>query len=174
MRKNIVGLANMYFSFRKNGSEGIKLVMAGKEFENREELNDLGWQKVVEKSKYKDDIVFTGYVSDDELMELYRNASACVFPSKYEGFGLPVLEAMDLGAPVIAFNNSSIPEVAGDAAVLCKNEREFVSGIEKVVTDKHFKEEIIKRGYKQVNKFTWEKTAKETLDVLERTVKTQD
>jgi len=167
LRKNIVGLAKIFFEYKIINKSNIKLVMAGKEFENRQELIDLGWYDAIKDSKYKKDIIHTGYVDDNELNALYKNAKAFVFPSLYEGFGLPVLEAMALGAPVVAFNNSSIPEVAGDAAVLCKNEKEFVEGIKKIVDDKKFTQSLIKKGYKQVKKYSWEKTAKETLKVIE-------
>ena len=72
-----------------------------------------------------------------------------------------------MGAPVVAFNNSSIPEVAGDAAILCSNDKEFEAGIEKIIKDEKYRKSLIQKGYKQVQKFSWEKTAKETLKVIE-------
>lgn len=167
MRKNIKGLAKIFFEYKEKNDSDIKLVLAGKEFDNKQELNDLGWFEVINKSKYKKDIIYAGYVDDNELNALYKNSKAFVFPSLYEGFGLPVLEAMAMGAPVVAFDNSSIPEVAGDAAILCSNDKEFEAGIEKIVNDSKFRKSLIEKGYKQVQKFSWEKTAKETLKVIE-------
>ena len=139
----------------------------GKEFKNERELYDLGWYRTVESSKFVKDIIITGYVEDEELVEYYKHAKAFVFSSMYEGFGLPVLEAMAMGAPVVVFNNSSIPEVAGDAAVLCNNDKEFVDGIAKIINDEKFRKLLVHKGYNQVKKFSWEKTAKETLKVIE-------
>ena len=167
VRKNIKGLAKIFFEYKEKNDSDIKLVLAGKEFDNKQELNDLGWFEVINKSKYKKDIIYAGYVDDNELNALYKNSKAFVFPSLYEGFGLPVLEAMAMGAPVVAFDNSSIPEVAGDAAILCSNDKEFEAGIEKIVNDSKFRKSLIEKGYKQVHKFSWEKTAKETLKVIE-------
>ena len=167
MRKNIVGLANIFFEYKTNSNSDIKLLMIGKEFDNKEELTDLGWFDAIKESKYREDIICSGYVDDVELSCLYKNAGAFVFPSLYEGFGLPVLEAMAHGTPVVAFNNSSIPEVAGDAAVLCKNDKEFVTGIEKIMSNEKFRKSLIKKGHKQVMKFSWEKTAKQTIKVIE-------
>ena len=141
--------------------------MAGKEFDNKRELTDLGWFDTLKDIKYKEDIIYAGYVDDSVLNALYKNAKVFAFPSLYEGFGLPVLEAMAAGTPVVAFNNSSIPEVAGDAAVLCKNHKEFVAGIEKIIDNEIFRKSLIQKGYKQAVKFSWEKTAKQTLKVLE-------
>jgi glycosyltransferase involved in cell wall biosynthesis len=167
LRKNIVGLAKIFFEYKAKNNNDTKLVLAGKEFDNKRELTDLGWFDAIKESKYRQDIICSGYVDDVELSCLYKNAGAFVFPSLYEGFGLPVLEAMAAGTPVVAFNNSSIPEVAGDAAVLCKNDKEFVAGIEKIIDNEIFRKALIKKGYKQAVKFSWEKTAKQTLEVLE-------
>jgi glycosyltransferase involved in cell wall biosynthesis len=168
LRKNILGLAKMFFDIKKDIKyKNLKLVMAGKEFNNKAELIDLGWYELVKNNKYKKDIIFTGYVDDKELNYLYNNTKVFVFPSLYEGFGLPVLEAMNMGAPVVAFNNSSIPEVAGDAAILCESEVEFEAGIKKLLDDKKFRKSLIDKGYRQVKKFSWEKTAKETIKAIE-------
>ena len=167
MRKNIVGLAKIFFEYKAKNKNDTKLVLAGKEFDNIKEATDLGWLDAIKDSKYKGDIIYPGYVDDSVLNALYKNAKVFAFPSLYEGFGLPVLEAMAAGTPVVAFNNSSIPEVAGDAAVLCKNYKEFVTGIEKIIDNEIFRKSLIQKGYKQAVKFSWDKTAKQTLEVLE-------
>jgi glycosyltransferase involved in cell wall biosynthesis len=167
LRKNIVGLAKIFFEYKAKNNNDTKLVLAGKEFNNKRELTDLGWFDTIKDSKYKEDIIYAGYVDDSVLNALYKNAKVFAFPSLYEGFGLPVLEAMAAGTPVVAFNNSSIPEVAGDAAFLCKNDKEFVAGIEKIIDNEIFRKSLIQKGYKQAVKFSWEKTAKQTLEVLE-------
>ena len=100
---------------------------------------------------------------------LYKNALCFVLPSLYEGFGLPVLEAMKNGCPVLISNVSSLPEVGGDAALYFNPEdtNDITKKLEKVIDDKNLREDLIKKGYEQVKKFSWEKTAKDTLKALE-------
>ncbi len=167
LRKNIVVLAKMFLELKELGNTDLKLVMIGKEFSNTQELTDLGWYRAVSGNAYEKDIIFPGYVNDEELMQLYALAEVFVFPSLYEGFGLPVLEAMKAGCPVVAFNNSSIFEVAGSAAILASNNEEFMASIELLLHDKTKRNQLIKAGYSQIKKFSWKKTATETLNVLE-------
>jgi len=141
----------------------IQLVLAGK----------LGWDQDIKKmmGKRPKDIIFTGFIDrEHELSSLYSSASCFVFPSLYEGFGLPILEAMVCGCPVVTSNISSMPEVAGDAAVLVEPlEVESIShGIVKAIKEK---DALVKKGFEQIDKFSWEKTAKETLRVYKQAVK---
>ena len=142
----------------------LKLVIAGKRGwmyeEIFEKVKDLGLEK---------EVVFTGYVSDKDLPSLYKGAECFVLVSLYEGFGLPVLEALSYGVPVVVSNISSLPEVAGDAGVLVNphNVKDIVRGINKALNyDKTKRQEMIKKGLEQVKKFSWEKCARETLEVL--------
>lgn len=118
-------------------------------------------------------VEFVDFVSDSELPSLYKNAKCFVLPSLYEGFGLPVLEAMQNGCPVIISNVSSLPEAGGDAALYVNPEDvdDIASKIDNVLSDSELRLEMIKKGYDQVKKFSWEKTAKETLEVLEKIAK---
>jgi glycosyltransferase involved in cell wall biosynthesis len=141
--------------------------MMGKEFKNQTELYDIGWYKNIVKSKFSQDIIMPGYVNDDQLIEYYKNAKVFVFPSLYEGFGLPVLESMSLGAPVVAFKNSSITEIAENAALLCKDNEEFIGAVKRLLENNKLRKSLIEKGYKQARKFSWEKTAKQTLEVIE-------
>ena len=140
----------------------MQLVLAGK----------FGWDQEIRKmmgSRPKD-IIFTGYIDrEHELSSLYSSASCFVFPSLYEGFGLPILEAMVCGCPVVTSNISSMPEVAGDAAILVEPlEVENIShGIVKAIKEK---DALVKKGFEQIDKFSWEKTAKETLKVYKQAV----
>jgi len=117
-------------------------------------------------------VIFTGYVSREELSSLYSGASCFVFPSLYEGFGLPILEAMKCGCPVVTSNLSSMPEVAGEAGILVNplDVKDIVRGIEMVIRDKATGERLRKKGFEQVKKFSWEKTAKETLRVYHEVI----
>ncbi|MBW4668615.1 MAG: glycosyltransferase family 4 protein [Cyanomargarita calcarea GSE-NOS-MK-12-04C] len=106
-------------------------------------------------------------VLSDELVALfYSRADVFVYPSHYEGFGLPVLEAMTLGAPVVTSNTSSIPEVAGDASILIdpNDPMQLAEGILKVISDRQLRQELINKGKERAKLFSWERTAKETLN----------
>ena len=124
---------------------------------------------VGEKIQSYQDIINIGFVLDEDLARLYSGVSVFVFPSFYEGFGLPVLEAMACGAPVVCSNTSSLPEIAGKAAVYVNpNSKEsIVEGVKKVLMDKKFAQELSKQSVNQASQFSWEKTARETLRVYE-------
>jgi len=117
----------------------------------------------------REKVIITGYVAREDLPPLYSGAEVFVYPSLYEGFGLPVLEAMQCGCPVIASNNSSIPEVTGDAALLLddpKNENEMLKAINKVLTDASLRRELCKKGLNRSKMFDWDKTAEIMMDVI--------
>jgi glycosyltransferase involved in cell wall biosynthesis len=110
-------------------------------------------------------VLFTDYVEDEDLPELYRGALLLVFPSLYEGFGLPILEAMASGVPVIASNTSSMPEVAGDAALLidARSPDAIAEGISQVLRDEQLRNTLTRRGLARSQGFTWERVAQKTL-----------
>ncbi len=114
-------------------------------------------------------VKFLDFVPEDDLPVFYKNALCFVLPSLYEGFGLPILEAMANGCPVVTSNVSSLPEAGGDAALYVNPEDvdDITQKIKLVLENKKLREELIEKGYKQVKKFSWEKTAIETLKVLE-------
>ncbi len=107
------------------------------------------------------------YVDDFQLAYLYKQAQALVFPSQYEGFGLPILEAFSCGCPVIASRNSSLTEVGGEAAVYFeeKNAHSIASSVTSVLKDGFLRDQLIQKGYSQLKKFSWQQTAKDTLQV---------
>ncbi len=124
----------------------------------------------VERSGIKDAVHFLDYVPDADLPALFAACDAFVFPSLYEGFGLPPLEAMACGAPVICSNTSSLPEVVGDAALLV-NPRDvgaLAAAIERVITDAALRAEMHARGLANAARFSWEQAARETIAVYER------
>jgi len=124
-------------------------------------------RQAVMKSRVEPLVRFLGFVPFETLRCFYESASAFVFPSRYEGFGLPPLEAMACGTPVITSNVSSLPEVVGDAAVLVNPENVFdiARGIREVLLDETLRAELIRRGHAQAARFSWERTAREALDI---------
>ena len=114
-----------------------------------------------------------GFVDDDLLAALYRGCSMLAFPSRHEGFGLPVLEAMSYGAPVVASNAAAIPEVGGDAVcyVSAEDADQLTAAILHVAGDPVYAGELRQRGLKRAKEFTWERTAEQTLAAIERTLK---
>jgi len=139
-----------------------------------------GWdfQKVddlITSLELTDRVHTLGYVSDEELHALYAKASLFIYPSLFEGFGLPVLEAMASGCPVITSNISSLPEVAGDAALLVDphNITEVTSAIEAVCKDQRFADELRQRGVERAAQFSWKKCAEQTSLIYKSLVSTQ-
>jgi glycosyltransferase involved in cell wall biosynthesis len=112
---------------------------------------------------------FLGFVPFDTLRCFYESAAAFVFPSRHEGFGLPPLEAMACGTPVVTSNVSSLPEVAGDAAMLVNpgNVFDIARGIREVLTDEPLRAELIRRGRAQAARFSWERSAREVLEIYQ-------
>jgi glycosyltransferase involved in cell wall biosynthesis len=129
--------------------------------------------KKIEKEKFKrlniTNKVYQYSVNDDILTYLYKKAMVFVFPSLYEGFGIPILEAFSCGCPVLASHTSSLPEVAGDAAIYFDptNKLSILSSIQKVIYDDNLRNQLIYKGYQRVKKFTCEKTAEKTKSLYE-------
>lgn len=157
--KNIEGLLTTFQQLIKVRPH-LNLVIVGKDdyFFNR-------IKKEVKLKSLEKNIVFTGFVTDHDLPHLYKGASLYVFPSFCEGFGLPALEACFYGVPVIASDNSSLPEVLGNAAVYFNpyNSEEMFDKIQYVLDNPAVSQQLIERGYKQIKLFSWEKMAKITL-----------
>ncbi len=158
-RKNLITLVR---AFAALDDPGLKLVIAGKK----------GWMyqdlfAIVEKLGLTSRVIFTGFVSDTDLPALYSAAQVFVYPSLYEGFGLPILEAMQCGTPVITTNVSSLPEVSGDAALLVApdNVRELSAAMRRILAEPGLREELRGRGFKRSQCFSWRKTAELTADV---------
>src|SRR6185436_5102416 len=124
-------------------------------------------RQTVIKSRVENLVRFLGFVPFETLRCFYQTAAAFVFPSRYEGFGLPPLEAMACGTPVVTSNVSSLPEVVGDAAVLVNPENVFdiARGVRDVLLDDAAREELIRRGRAQASRFSWERTARQVLDI---------
>lgn len=124
------------------------------------------------KLRLPKDVILTGFLSRKEMLTLFSQATAFVYPSLYEGFGLPILEAFTLGVPVVTSDVSSMPEVAGKAAVLVnpKSEKLIAEGIIKILDSDGLRKEMMKAGKKRAGLFSWEKAARETIEVYKKTV----
>ena len=164
--KNVESLVEAFSRLPGGLREGYDLVLAG-DFRRRIDLLELVRQTGIARQT-----VLTGVVSDERLIELYQRASLFVFPSRYEGFGLPVLEAMACGCPVISSSASSLPEVAGDAAILVEpsDVDGFTRQMERVLTDRALWTDLRERGLARAVQFSWDRTAKETVEVYCRVV----
>jgi len=163
--KNRAALLKAYAGLRKRGLEQ-KLVVAGQRAWKYED--DLA---LVEELGLEGKVLFTGYVPPEEMPALYNAAELFVFPSLYEGFGLPVIEAMACGVPVVASNLSAIPEVAGEAALLVdpRDVEQLCDAMARVLGDERLQEEMRRRGLERAQGFSWERAARETIAVYEET-----
>ena len=142
--------------------QDLRLVIIGDTISQYPEV-----RQAVIKSKMEHHVRFLGFVPFDTLRCFYESAAAFVFPSRYEGFGLPPLEALACGTPVVTSNASSLPEVVGDAAVLVKPENVFdiARGIREILLDEKLRLELIRRGHEQAARFSWERTARQVLEI---------
>jgi glycosyltransferase involved in cell wall biosynthesis len=166
-RKNQKRLAEAYAKYLALGGHSMPLVLAGgkgwlmDDFQRH--LDDLG---------IREHVVMTGYVSDEELIWLYRNCYANLYPSLFEGFGLPVLEGMQFGAPTITSISSSIPEVAGDAAILVSPEdtTELANAMLKLAKNNFEREQLSVLSLEQAKKFEWKNSATALLEVYKEAI----
>ncbi len=164
--KNIEGLIRAFALFKsKYDRWNTKLVITGREYSNYR-----NYLAKTQELSLENDIFYTGLVPDDQLALLYFNAEIFIFPSFYEGFGLPILEAMQHGTPVITSNTSSMPEIAGNAALIIDpyNEEEIADAILRIMKSSTFANKLREKGYERVKQFSWEKTAQATLDVYKK------
>lgn len=166
-RKDWRGLLQAFGQARAR-VKSLRLVIAGLVSPGRthllEEIQTMG---------FGNDVEMPGHVADRDLPLLYAGAALFVYPSWWEGFGLPPLEAMAMGVPVITYRNSSLPEVVDDAALLLDppyDHKLLADAIERLLTDHMFRDELIVRGYRQVRRFDWQQIAEQTMAVYARCV----
>lgn len=155
-RKNLTTLFDAYVQLKKQlGKACPALVIVGRKGWNCDDI-------LQHMATLEDSVYFLGHVPDDDLIALYQRALCLVFPSLYEGFGLPVLEAMTAGCPVITTTSSSLPEVAGDAALLVDplNAKEMATAMQQVLQDEALRMRMIATGRIQASRFSWEETAR--------------
>ena len=161
-RKNLPVLIDSFDKFSQINKD-FKLVIVGKK----------GWlyKNIFEKvkiMKLEDKIIFTDHISNQELILYYKNAFCLTLPSIYEGFGIPILEAMSYNCPVIASFSSSLPEIGGEASLYFdpKNSDDLLEKLKTLQDNNELRKELISKGQQRIKDFSWEKCGKETLDVI--------
>jgi glycosyltransferase involved in cell wall biosynthesis len=162
-RKNLLNLIQAYGMIGDALRAEVKLVLIGfKGWENGEIMNLL--------AKYHENIHYLGYVPEEDLGKIYNLASVFAFPTLYEGFGLPVLEAMACACPVVTSNVTSLPEVCSDAACYVNplKPESIAQGLVKTLCEQEWKDSLIKKGLSRCQQFSWEKSAREHLKVFEK------
>lgn len=159
-RKNIVGAIEGFMSRTKIIEAGYEMIIAGPK----------GWhyQEIIDTIDACPQVRYIGYVAEPEKQILFNLADAFVFPSLYEGFGFPVLEAMHAGTPVLTSNRSSLPEVVGDAAYLAHplDSNDIGLGLERILDNAELRNDMIEKGKQQAKLFTWQKAASQFLKLL--------
>jgi len=157
--KNIVNLIRAFKILLSEFGSDFQLVIVGKPYaEYRGSENEVSTEGI------SDHVLFTDYLNDHDLRLFYRNAEMLVLPSFYEGFGFPIIEAMELGIPVAGANCTSIPEIIGEAGLLFNPNdiQEMALMMKRLLKDQKLKERFVRIGKERVKKFTWDKTARET------------
>ncbi|MFZ2500793.1 MAG: glycosyltransferase family 1 protein [Minisyncoccia bacterium] len=167
-RKNVHRIVSAFIDYKERTQSSAHLVIAG-------DHGGAYYHQMVEEIRdhhLEESVHFVGYVTIEQLCSFYTHAIACVFPSINEGFGMPILEAMSLGTPVMTSNLSSMIEVGGDAALLVDpfSVEDISHGLEKLQNDMAFRTQCIERGRRHAAKFSWSKTAKEYVALLEKLV----
>jgi glycosyltransferase involved in cell wall biosynthesis len=166
-RKNLVNLFKSFDQFKKTDTKGIKLVLAGARMWWTADI-----RLAYEVMEHRDDVIFTGRVTDQELAELMASALALTYVSYFEGFGIPILEAFYCDTPVITSNVTSMPEVAGNAAVLIDpfSITSIADAMQKIASDPGYRTTLINAGKEQRERFSWEQTAEKLWKCVERAV----
>lgn len=167
-RKNFIGVLKAFEFLEKKDFELLVIGNFNSNFVIDEESN-----RLLKKAKDNLKIRFLQNISDEDLIKYYNESKLFLFPSFYEGFGLPLLEAMACGTPVVCSNITSLPEVGGDAVVYCDpyDVNDIKNKIELVLNDEKLQAELIEKGLKRVKEFTWEKSAQKHIEIFKEVLK---
>ncbi|WP_317896989.1 glycosyltransferase family 4 protein [Aurantibacillus circumpalustris] len=166
-RKNIPTLINAFSAFKKESQSDFKLVLAGPSFWG---LSDI--HSAINESHCKEDIIFTGRLNDADLACVLGSAIALTFIPYYEGFGIPLVEAMEAEVPIITSNVTSLPEIAGDAALLVnpKETNNIKNAMLRIFSEENLRKALIEKGKIQKQKFSWDKSADLLWDSVQKTI----
>ncbi len=170
-RKNIGRMLQAFDAFVEQTKADVFFVFVGKPMWKDKQLDHI-YQQI----KHKERIIFTGYLDSNEAAQILASALALVFVSLFEGFGVPVVEAMNMGVPVITSNISSMPEVAGNAAWLVNpfSQEEIQQAMKRLYEDVTLRLEMVKRGYQQASKYSWDISAQQLWKAIEKTITEQN
>jgi glycosyltransferase involved in cell wall biosynthesis len=166
-RKNVSGLLNAFDAFKIETGNNIKLIIVGGEMHKAGDIFE-----TYANMRYKNDVIFTGRVATEKLHDIFGAALALTFVPFFEGFGIPVVEAMTVGVPVICSNTTSIPEVGGNAVIYADPMKidQIANAMLKIASDKDLRQELIEKGFEQKNKFSWDETAHLLWESVKRTM----
>jgi len=166
-RKNLVNLFKAFEQFKKSDQKGVKLLLAGARMWWTDEI-----RQAYEGMEFREEVIFTGRISDEDLASLMASALALTYVSYFEGFGIPILEAFKSNTPVITSNVTSMPEVAGNAAILTDpfSISSISDAMQKIASDNDFRQKLIIAGQEQTKKFSWEQTAEKIWGCIEKAV----
>lgn len=164
-RRRISDLIAAYNILRAEGTD-CALLLVGYDFADLDKIPSEEVKREIELSSYSDDIFLFGFLSPEHKQLLYKKAVAFVYPTLYEGFGLPILEAMGQGCPVICYDNSSTHEVGGDAALYANEPEAITEAVTTLLNDKKLRDQIVKKAYGQAKGFTWDKTTSYFIDTI--------
>lgn len=164
-RKNVFSIVRAFQLFKSNDKKGVRLVIAGKGGGDYHQKI----LKFIEWKNFQKDVVFLDHMNDNQLSYLYSHALALVFPSLLEGFGMPILEAMDCGLPAITSNRGALKEVAADGALLIdpENVEDITSAMARVAVDSNLREHLIKKGYEISARYSWIKSAQKYINLFD-------
>lgn len=167
-RKNVGGLLKAFDIFKNSDKQGVKLLIVGGEMFKTGDIHE-----TYKNLRFKDDVIFTGRVSPDEIRQIYGAALALTFVPYFEGFGLPLVEAMSVGIPVICSNTTSLPEVGGGAVYYASPDKpdQIADAMLALSTDKNLRETLIQKGFEQKLKFSWDETARLLWICVEKVLK---
>ncbi|MCH8546237.1 MAG: glycosyltransferase family 4 protein [Cryomorphaceae bacterium] len=166
-RKNIIGMLTSFEIFKNKSLLPHKLLIVGDQMFKLQETKSF-----YQNMQHREDVIFAGRRDGDDLNKLYNGADALWFVSHFEGFGIPIIEAFKAGCPVITANNTSMPEVAGDAALICEanDEKGIAEAMHRVVNDGNLRNSLIEKGIKRAEVFTWDKAAERLWACLKKTL----
>ncbi len=166
-RKNILRLIKAFHLFKKETSSTMKLVLAGAIFWGDNEISSL-----MKELQIESEIIFTGRVPNEEIKNITASAFALTYLPYFEGFGIPLIEAMQCGVPIIAANASCLPEIAADAAIYANpfDENEIKNAMVTLFRDESLQSSLIKKGFERKNNFSWDKTASLLWQSIEKTI----
>jgi glycosyltransferase involved in cell wall biosynthesis len=166
-RKNLSNLLKAYDLFRKQTESDTQLLIVGEKYYWTSEM-----EKTYNSMHYKNDVHFTGRLFEEKLGKVMAAAQALVYVSYFEGFGIPMIEAMNAEVPVIASNVSCMPEIAGEAAYYVNpfDIQNIADGLKEMDRNEHLKKQLIQKGKEQKQKFSWDKTAEKLWKSIEKTV----